>query len=86
MGSPIVGSSDIAQVDEGEVASVGFAEAGGPCSVVAGFAAAVVLRGVWRVACGWWASGSVTVGVRDSRSVRCGGRADGGSLQYVLNS
>lgn len=48
MGSPIVGSSDIAQVDEGEVASAGFAEAGGPRSVVAGFAAAVVLRGVWR--------------------------------------
>jgi hypothetical protein len=55
MGSPIVGSSDIKQVDEGEVASAGFAEAGGPRSVVAGFATAVVLRAgaSRRVACRW---------------------------------
>ena len=55
MGSPIVGSSNIAQVDEGEVASAGFAEAGGPRLVVTGLAAAVVLRAgaSRRVACGW---------------------------------
>jgi hypothetical protein len=55
MGSPNVGSSDIAQVDEGKVASAGFAEAGGSRSVVAGFAAVVVLRAgaSRRVACGW---------------------------------
>jgi hypothetical protein len=55
MGSSVVGSSDIAQVDEGEVASAGFAEAGDPRSVVTGFGAAVVLHAgaSRRVACGW---------------------------------